>query len=168
MAILYAELPIGLDPIEVLLHLLNFAILLIGFRYLLYKPIKKFIDEREKSFSEREEKNKTLADQVEADKVKYQELIAQAESEVARIAEETAVKSKESASDILKKAQEEAKAILKKAQDEMEQEKAKIMPELREKSTELALLIAEKVLNRAVEEKDMDLMIDDCIKGWSK
>jgi F-type H+-transporting ATPase subunit b len=168
MAILYAELPIGLDLMEVLLHMLNFAILLIGFRFLLYKPIKKFIDEREKTFSEREEKNKTFADQLELEKAKYQELITQAESEVARIAEETAVKSKENAADILKNAREEAKAILKKAQDEADQEKAKILPELREKSTELALLIAEKILNRAVEERDMDLMIDDCIKGWSK
>ena len=49
--LILAEMPLGLNPLEVLLHLLNFAILLIAIRFLLYKPIK-FIAKHENNSSQ--------------------------------------------------------------------------------------------------------------------
>ncbi|MCD8311374.1 MAG: hypothetical protein LUD43_02550 [Firmicutes bacterium] len=48
-------LPLNIDLRQILLHLFNFAILSGGLYFLLYSPVKKFMDERERSFREKTE-----------------------------------------------------------------------------------------------------------------
>jgi len=46
--ILSANLPLGIDGMKILLHLMNFLILMIGVTLLVYKPVKKFIEKKAK------------------------------------------------------------------------------------------------------------------------
>lgn len=165
--ILLVELPIGLDLGNILWHLLNFVILLVGIRFLLYKPIKNFISKREKEYKDIQENNRMLKEQSKAEKLKYEELVNDAESQIAKIAEETAEITKKNAAVILEQARAEAKAIVEQAKAEAEQQLQKVMPEIKERSSELAIAISEKILSRKITEKDMDKLIDDCISNWS-
>ena len=56
-------MPLNIDWQQILLHLFNFAILAVGLYLLLYKPVKKFMDNRTKYYedldNEAKEKLKT-------------------------------------------------------------------------------------------------------------
>lgn len=166
MEFLLLNLPIGLDFMEILWHLLNFAILLIGIRFLLYKPIKKFISKREEEYKDIEESNNNLQKQAQEMKDKYEALLVEEKSQVAKIAKETADSMNENVKKIIKSAREEAKLIIEKAQSEIKDEKDKILPTLKQDSSELAILIAKKILNREITVSDMDNLIDECLDNW--
>lgn len=168
MNYLLLELPIGLDLMEVLWHLLNFALLLIGIRFLLYVPVKKFIAKREKEYSDIEEQNRTLKRQAMEEKKKYEALVIESQSQIVKIAEETSIITRDNSGEILEQARVEAKAIIQNAQNEARLEVNKVMPELQDKSSELAITIAEKILERKINDKDTDKLIDECLTTWSK
>ena len=44
------NLPLNIDIQQILLHMLNFVILFAVLYFLLYKPVKKFIDDREAEY----------------------------------------------------------------------------------------------------------------------
>ena len=167
MNLLLMELPIGSDFEEVLWHLLNFVVLLIGIRFLLYVPIKKFISKRESEMKDKEEFNRITKEEALAEKLKYEGLVDEAQSQVAKIAEEASAITEKNSLVILDQARQEAKAIVAQAHSDAKQEMDKIMPELKGKSSELAIAIAEKILNTKITDKDMDKLIDVCLDNWS-
>ena len=44
------DIPLNINWQQILLHLFNFAILFAGLYFLLYKPVKKFMEKREKYY----------------------------------------------------------------------------------------------------------------------
>ena len=57
------NIPLNIDWQQILLHLLNFVILAGGLYLLLYKPVKTFLDKRQKYYLEQDAKAEiTLAD----------------------------------------------------------------------------------------------------------
>ena len=56
------NLPLNIDIQQVLLHLLNFTILFAGMYFILYKPVRKFMDAREEHFKQLEEEAKAAAE----------------------------------------------------------------------------------------------------------
>ena len=49
------DLPLNIDILQILLHMLNLVILTGGLSLILYKPAVKFLDERRRRFEELEE-----------------------------------------------------------------------------------------------------------------
>lgn len=47
-------LPLNIDWQQILLHLLSFLILAVGLTFLIYRPVKKFLDNRKKRFEDME------------------------------------------------------------------------------------------------------------------
>jgi F-type H+-transporting ATPase subunit b len=164
--LILAEMPLGLNPLEVLLHLLNFAILLIAIRFLLYKPIKEFIAKRENEFKSREDESKRLKAEAEELKTKYEKMISDAEKNIAETALKAAEKTKSTSTEILSKARVEADEIMLRAKAEADNELNKALPNIKSASGELAIMIASKVLSREISVEDMDKLIDDCIFKW--
>ena len=50
-------MPLNIDFLQVLLHLLNFVILAGGLTFLVYRPVLRFIDERRERIEKAEKKN---------------------------------------------------------------------------------------------------------------
>ncbi|MBR4439107.1 MAG: hypothetical protein IKS88_00720, partial [Clostridia bacterium] len=48
------NLPLNIDLQQILLHMLNFVILFGGLYFILYKPVKKFMDSRASRYAEKE------------------------------------------------------------------------------------------------------------------
>ena len=75
-------LPLNIDIQQILLHLLNFAVLFAGLYFILYKPVRKIMDEREEHFKKLEEDaNGKIADSEKA-KEEYEERLKNADSEI--------------------------------------------------------------------------------------
>ncbi len=166
VTLLSFELPIGADLFEILAHIVNFIILVIGLRYILYKPIKSFIDKREKEYEELDKTTKEANEKALARKLKYEELVQKTKGEVAKIAEEVTAKTDAQAKVIIGKAKEEAKAIIAEAKLQVDKEKSLCQVSMSKRSSELGLAIAEKILARSIENTDMDKIIDECLEKW--
>ena len=75
------KLPLNIDWQQILLHAFNFILLGGGLGFLLYKPVKKFMNGREEYYKNMDaEAEKKLAD-AKADAEKYSKLLADAEKE---------------------------------------------------------------------------------------
>ena len=83
-------MPLGLDFVEILLHMFNFALLLIGIRFLLYKPIKKFMAKREEEYKKAEEDKKKAEVEAQIKKKEAQLLMDEAKQKAVKISEEAA------------------------------------------------------------------------------
>ena len=66
-------MPLNIDFQQVLLHLFNFVVLFGGLYFLLYKPIRAFMDKREGTYSNMQEKATKALAEAEALKQEYQE-----------------------------------------------------------------------------------------------
>ena len=83
------NIPLNIDFQQILLHLLNFAILGGGLYLLLYKPVKQFMEKREAYY--RQEHDDAQADKLVADahvaaQREHDKLLAQSQKEIQELA----------------------------------------------------------------------------------
>lgn len=117
-------MPLNIDWQQILLHLLNFTILAFGLYFILYKPVTKFMEKREKEYKEREEKTKSALDEAEKKEAEYNEIISSAEKEAAEIKNEAAVSAAAAAEEKKAQADKEAAEIVEKAKKQAAKERA--------------------------------------------
>ena len=60
------NIPLNIDWQQIILHLLNFAILAGGLYFLLYRPVRKFMDQREEHYRQMETEAQQRLDQAKA------------------------------------------------------------------------------------------------------
>ena len=68
-------MPLNIDFLQVLLHMLNFVILAGGLTFLLFKPINKFLENRKAHFEKLERDNAESAETNAKAKAEYETLI---------------------------------------------------------------------------------------------
>ena len=76
-------MPLNIDFLQVLLHMLNFVILAGGLSLLLYKPICRFLDQRTAHFDALARDNAEKAAENDRLKAEYQQKLTDAETEIA-------------------------------------------------------------------------------------
>ena len=121
-------IPLNIDWQQILLHLLNFTLLFAGLYFLLYKPVKKFMQKREEYYKKMQDEADEMLSHAQASKAEYEQKLADADREIAGKKEDAAVKIKEDA-------KEEAKAM-----------RAQIVDGARKEITEMVNQAAEKIL----------------------
>lgn len=105
-------MPLNIDIQQILLHMLNFVILFAVMYFVLYKPVKAFIDKRDEYFRELEDKAKKDLDEAAAAKDEYEEKLRGAAEEIRTMKAEAQKDSREDADKIRSDAKKEAKEIL--------------------------------------------------------
>ena len=134
------NLPLNIDLQQILLHALNFVILFAALYFLLYKPVKKFMDAREQKYKDMsDEAGKKLgeADRAVAElEEKLNGMSAEAEKQRTAIlagAQEQAAKRIGEANDearkIVEQARDEAAAIRRKAVSDAEEDISRLAAE---------------------------------------
>lgn len=158
----------GLSVEEILLHMLNLCILFVAMSLLLYKPIKKIIDERRASFTRAEaEKNKIL-EEIEEGKRQSAEIIKNAHIAEEDIIKNAKIKTEKDRLEIIDKAKSKASVIIEKAQTDVNNQKLKINEELSTLVPDLAVEMASKILQREINKDDNDKIIKDIINNWKE
>ncbi len=125
-------MPLNIDWKQILLHLFNFVLLFAVLFFLLYKPVKKFMDKRVQYYKDMDEESKRKAEDAEGMKKVYEEKLSAVDSEIAekrKQAEELAEKEREEAT---LRAEKEVSTILAKARADGEAEKRKILDGVQE------------------------------------
>ena len=133
--------------------LVTFILVAVLLRRVAWGPILKVVDEREKSIAasiesakrERAEAERLLAEQKEA--------IQKARAEAAEMMRRNAEDVEKLRKDLVSKARAEAEAQKTDALREIQNEKTKAVNEVKNVAAELAVQIAEKLLNRELDDK---------------
>ncbi|MFI3229879.1 MAG: ATP synthase F0 subunit B [Bacillota bacterium] len=160
---LMSDLPLGLNFLEILINMFNLAILIIGMRYLLYKPVKKFMDKRRAMYEAEAEASATVKAEAEDMKTTYDGLVKNANEEAFQIKSTATNEAKSEAQEIVATAKAESKLLLLKTAEEAQHNVGVMRAELKNQIADLAVGIAGQILEREVAAADYDALIDSVI-----
>ena len=146
---------------DILLHAVNVVILYFFLRWLLYKPVNKFLKSREDRMTERLASIESKEELAQKSKLEYETLLKQAQKEAAQIVKRSTDLASNHSKEILEKAEIQAKDHMKKAFDDIEIERTRAREKMKKEITDMAVQIAQKVLEREVSESDNQKIIDD-------
>ena len=145
-------IPLNLDWQQILLHLLNFVILFAILYFLLYKPVKNFMDKRKKAYEDVD--RQTNEDREEAEKLltEYKEKLAGADAEIADKRKAVLDEANLRADEIKDSARKEAEEILVKAEQQAQSNRDRIVAVAGDEVTRMAREAAEKAIFGSTED----------------
>lgn len=150
------SIPLNIDWQQILLHLLNFAILAGGLYLLLYKPVKKFMAQRADYFQKQEEDAQAKLKQAEELKADYQAKLRKAEDEIAGERARSLSESERAGAQILQDAQTQAEQIISDARQTAQQEREKIIGGAQKEIADMVTTAAEKLLLQSTASEAFD------------
>ena len=140
------NIPLNIDWQQILLHLLNFAILAGGLYLLLFKPVKAFMEKRESYYQNMDSEAKQKLQDAEALKDSYTRQLDSAAQEIAQKKADAQKAIEASRSEQLKAAKDEADRILQAARANTERDHDKMLRDAQKEMADLAVTAAEKLL----------------------
>lgn len=142
---------LGLNLSGFIVHLINFIILLVLLRVVLYPPIVKMLDERQARIRESMERAEALQQESARAQEDVQRTLAEARGEGQRIIAQAT----EIAGRIQRERQEAAEVeyqrILARAQEDARREREQAFSELRAEVADLAVSAAGRIINRQLD-----------------
>lgn len=146
---------------DLIINIINIIVLFVIVKALVYKPVKKFLDERTKRVQALGDEAKNAADEAQKTLDKRDEIIAQAESQAEKIINASRKQAAEIISSSKENAEKDAEEMLKKAKIEIENERKAIIEAANDDICTLAVDMAEKILSREVNKADNEKIIQD-------
>ena len=138
-------MPLNINLQQILLHWMNLAVLTGALYFLLYKPVKDFMDKRAAHYQELEEQAADKLAQAERLECQAKAKLEAADDEI----HDERMRAQQAASDAaqeqLAQAEEQARHIIAKAEVEAEQSKERALRESQKEMRELAAKAAKKL-----------------------
>lgn len=160
-------LPLNIDLQQILLHMLNFVLLFGGLYFILYKPVKKFMDSRASRYAEKEAETERRLREAEEAKAEYEEKLKNAEAEIAAMKSEAAAQATAEAQAEHSRALQDAESIRRAAEAEGEAEKQRLIRQANRELSDLAAHAAEKAVFGSAEEA-FDSFLDSAERSDGK
>ena len=140
------NIPLNINWQQILLHLLNFAILAGGLYVLLYHPVKKFMDQRVSHYREMDDQACAKMDEAEHLKAEYAERLEQAEEEAHKLRAKAQQSVQAAAEQQMEEARKCADDIIVQAQKTAERNHDKVLRESQKELQDMAVTATEKLL----------------------
>ena len=156
---------VGVNLFTMIFTWCNLLILFLVLTKVLFKPIKKMIDSRQKEVDDMYEGAERAEREAAEMRREYEEKLAAADregEEIIRTAQRRAVLREE---EIIKEAEAEADRIIERASEEIELERRRAVNDIKDEVSEIALGIASAVIERDVSEEEHKELIDSFIDG---
>ena len=165
MTFIVSDAILGLSLTKFLLHLLNFAILFVCLWLILYKPVMKFIRERQERIDkEKQDAAENLKASEEARQASEERLRAiDEEIEAKRTSAEREIA--ESCDQKIREAEARAGEIIADAEEKAAAEAGRVIDSAKEDLKEVAVSLAENIIEKKIDEVD-DALIDNALKDW--
>ena len=152
---------LGLNPVSIVIHAVNFLILLFVLQRFLFKPVLTMLDDR----SEKIRESLEAAEQARQESARADQERLEALREARRQAEEIVTRATQEADRVraerLQAAQEEAQRILERAQQEATAERQQAMQELRAQVADLAMLAAGRVIGQSLDTQSHRALVEE-------
>lgn len=152
------------DLSSILWHVLNAAILFVALYFLLYKPVRKFMQKRADGVSA--QLDEAAQKEKDADALLEQShgALSSAQRKAAETVSQSARQAQKRADEILSTANAKAEEIVRRANEEAEQIRQNAHEAMVDESAKLAVLIASKLLEREVSLEDHQRLIDEFLE----
>lgn len=159
---------LGINPPVLIAQVINVAILF-GLLYLVaYKPIMRMLDARSRRIKESMEQADAIREQVSRTEERVKAQLAEASKEgqekiaqAVKIGEEVKQKARD-------EAKQEAEALISRARAEIQAERDEAIHEVRKEFADLTIMAAEKVIERSLDKKAHQELIDKVLEESGK
>ena len=159
---------LGINLPGLLTHLISFVILVGLLSYLLYKPLIRVLDQRsdriresleasQRAQEEAAQSREEMQEQLESARAEGQHMIAQAREVADRFREEE-----------LARAREEIAAERSRAEANIQRERDAAIEDLRREFAGLAVVAAERVIRRSLDDSDHSVLIEQVLDEGSQ
>ena len=142
------QLPLNIDWQQILLHALNLVLLVAGLYFLLFKPVKHFMDAREARYEQMRSDAadaQAKADQLRAD---YETRLKEVDAEIDSRRQAALAEAEKQAEAVVEAARQESEKILAKARRSAESEKQRVMHNAQGEITKLSVEAARKLVDK--------------------
>jgi F-type H+-transporting ATPase subunit b len=152
---------LGLNPVSIILHAVNFLILLFILQRFLFKPVMGMLDDRAHKIRESvEAADRAREESARADQERG-EVLRRARGEADEIVTRATQEADRIRSEARQQAQEEGQRIIGRAEQEATAERQQAMQELRGQVAELAVLAAGRVIRRSLDDQSHRALVEE-------
>ncbi len=145
-------MPLNIDWQQILLHVLNLALLVAGLYVLLYKPVKRFMDQRAESYRQMAESAREKEAQAEQLREDYRQRLAQADAEIRQRHEKAVSEAEQESQALLANAKAESEKILSVARENAAREEQRILQSAQSEIAKLSVEATRKLMDRPLAE----------------
>ncbi len=159
---------IGIDFKLISAQIVNFLILFLLLRWLIYTPIMKMLEERKKKIDDSIKlAEKTKKDQEEI-AGKIQTELAKARKEAQEILESGKTEAEKAKEEIKATAEKEAKYMISKAEDRIKSQKEEMIQDIKKETVTLVIATAEKIIGKKISSDEEKKLIRDALEETSR
>ena len=141
----------------------NLLILYLFLKKILFVPMKKMIDSRQKEIDDMYQNAEEAETTAEAMKVSYEEKMSKANEESEEILKTALRRAQLKEEEIIRDAQTEASRIFERAEEQIALEKKRALSEVKDEVSGMAVEIAGAIIGREVSSKEHSEFIDSFI-----
>ena len=142
----------------------NLLILYFVLRKLLFVPIKNMIDARQQEIDGMYSDAERSREDASAMKADYEEKISRAQEESEEILKNAVRRAQLREEEILREANDKAARVMKRAEEQVEMEKKRAINEVKNEVSDMAIGIASAVIERDIDRKEHEALIDEFIR----
>ena len=168
-----AELPEGgilnLDKsliITMIAQIINVALLTVILVFILYKPVKKFLNNRTQRIKQELDNAGALNEEARELKEKYEKLIDNIEEEREELLRQSQKKAVEKSDQLLFDAQKEADKLQKRVMDDLEIERRNMRDEMMRQIIEVSYVMANRFVEVSIDEETQNRFIEQALADW--
>ena len=155
---------VGVNFWTALFTLLNTLTIYFVAKKFLFKPVMKMIRDRQEEIDGMYASADKACSDAEAMADEYRQKLSAATETSKRMVKEAVERGQRREEEIIRQAHEEASAIRQKASADIAQEKKKAINDAKDEISEMAMVIAQKVVGRTLSEADQASLVDHFIE----
>jgi len=155
-------------PIDIVISLINIAVLFLLLRLILWKTISRYLTNRSERVKTELENVEQARNEVEALRQEYEDKIDGIEARGRDLMRESQIKAAEDAEETLGEAREKARGMIQEARERIAEEKDLAIVNAQHEIAQLATDMAARILRREVSPDDTKVAIEDFFRGADK
>ena len=153
---------------EFVFYVINFLILVGLLTKFLYRPFLNMLETRKQSIQDALDNAELINRRADEKMENYDRQIVKLEEQGREIIKEAKERAEKQADEIIEEAHSKAKSIIVAAERQVELEKQKALEEMKQQVATLALLAAEKIVERSIAQVGQDQIVDEIIEQAGK
>ncbi|MFI3313743.1 MAG: F0F1 ATP synthase subunit B [Eubacteriales bacterium] len=155
---------VGIAPWTFIAQICNLFITMMLFKKFLFAPVKKVIADRQAQVDSLYLDAETAKTAALESQTSYEALLTGAKTEAAELVRTATATAQSRGDQMVREAKEEATAIKNKATADIALEKKKALNQVKNEISEIAMDIASKVVEREIDQKDHQKLVEEFIE----
>lgn len=144
---------------------LNTLILFLLVKKFLFKPVQNVLAQRDAEIKKMYDSARTAESDAKAMEEEYTQKLSDAKNEAGRIMQNAVKSASEKSDEIIAEAQTKASDIIEKAHSRIEQERKAAVQEIQSQVADMAVAIAQKVIEKEIDPKTHEKLVEDFINS---